>query len=558
MKIKRSASVLAGACLAALATATTASGQAPGTGTRTDVVVEAPRPITSDPNPIRLFATPAVAVHPDDPSTVVVASGDARNGGCGLSVSTDGGLSWRRTPSLMPDALPMCIQRNFGPYIAPAFASDGTLYVGVSGSDPATGHPNGPIDGLVITTDDLGTTHEVFTAASSDGYVYTSPEGDTTEGFYQWRIPSLAVDPSDPDQVYIGWRLWLDAGDVSFSNMPQRTYIAASSDGGRTWSEPVNVIDQTFGDQAGELDLVLEGEGQTHSDTPAMVVGSDGTVYAFTKERPPRAGAGQPDPRSRLFMFRSTDGGATWEGTIFNEGAQNIDTPTVAIDGEDNLYVVYAARGADPAEGAPPNPSEVYFQRSTDGGDTWSAPQNLTDDDPAGFADQYFPGISVAPDGRVDVAWYDFRNDPFFTPGETGNMGGAAGQRYWDVYHTYSTDGGDTWEANLRVTDRSLDGDVGVTFSRNDVRGPMGIASTNEATYISWADSRVGGPEQDAQDAFFTRVRFAEPVALGSAGSSTNPAAWAGLGAAIALGVGGVALLALRSKPQGTAQPVAR
>lgn len=547
------AALAVGLLAAALAGGGVASGQAPGSGTRTDVAVEAPRPLTTDPNPIRLFATPAVAVHPDDPSTVVVAVGDARNGGCGLVVSTDGGLSWRQTESLMPAELPMCIQRNFGPYVAPAFASNGRLYVGVSGSSPRTGHPNGPIDGLVVVTDDLGTTHEVFTAASSAGFTYTPPDGGTMiEGFNQWRIPSLAVDPGDPDRVYIGWRLWNDAGDVSFTNFPQRSYVASSGDGGRTWTEPLDLIAATFGDRAEELGLVLDGSGQTHADTPSMVVASDGTVYAFTKERPPRAPAGEPAPNSRLFMFRSSDNGNTWEGTIFNEGNQSNDSPTAAIDGDDNLYVVYAARGANAPQGEPPNPSEVYFQRSTDGGDTWSEPINLTDDDPVGGFDQFFPGISVAPNGRIDVAWYDFRNDPFFSPGEAGNMGTAVGERYWDVYHTYSTDGGLTWSQNLRVTDRSIDGDVGVTFSRNDVRGPMGIASTDEAAYVAWADSRVGGPEQDAQDAFFTRVRFAEPLALGASTSSGSPLAWAGLGAGVALAVAGIGLLAMRTRPTPT------
>ena len=44
--------------------------------------MEAPRQVTSGPNPTRAFAIPALAVDPDDPSTVAMAVGDARNGGC--------------------------------------------------------------------------------------------------------------------------------------------------------------------------------------------------------------------------------------------------------------------------------------------------------------------------------------------------------------------------------------------------------------------------------------------------------------------------------------------
>lgn len=44
-----------------------------------------------------------------------------------------------------------------------AFASDGTLYLGMSRSslDTVPAHPNGPISPMVARTSDLGTTHDV-------------------------------------------------------------------------------------------------------------------------------------------------------------------------------------------------------------------------------------------------------------------------------------------------------------------------------------------------------------------------------------------------------------
>lgn len=525
-------------------------------------LVEAPRQVSEDANPVRLITNPQVAVAPDDPSTVVMTIADARNGGCGLRVSRDGGLSWVTTAeNLLPEEEQFCVHRNFGPVMDPEFAADGTLYVGLSASSTATDppHPNGPITALMARSDDLGRSHETFTVADPDGFVFTPPDGgEPQEGYYQWRLPSLAVDPSDPDKLYMGWRLWNDGIEgVSFRAFPQRSYISTSDDGGETWTEPLDVIRATLGERADELGLIFEAEEVTTSETPNLVVGDDGTVYAFTKEGPVRAPEGTPDPPARLFMFKSTDGGATWETTIISEGAQNIDNPRPALDPESgDIYLTYSSRGADVAEDEPSNPSEVYFMSSGDEGATWTEPVNLTDDDPSEGYNQYFPGISVAPDGRIDVAWYDFRNDPFFSPGESGGMGTAADERYWDVYYATSADGGQTWSANTRVTNPSIDGTVGITFSNNDVRGPMGIASTDHAAYVAWSDSRPTGPGgEEAEDAYFSRIRFTAPAALGAASSGGSDIAWAGLGAAGALVVGGLALLVASRRRAATGAP---
>lgn len=522
-------------------------------------VIEAPRQVTAGQNPVRSFVAPALAVHPDDPSTVVMAVGDALNGGCGLQVSRDGGLSWVTTaPTLLPNDLPMCVQRNFGPVMTPAFASDGTLYVNVSGSARGAGTPNGPITALVARTTDLGVTHDTATVARPENFVFTPPAGgEPRTGYYQWRIPTLAVDPTNPRKVYAGWRLWNDGiTGVSFRAFPQRSYISVSDDGGRTWTPPVDVMKETIDEsRARELNMIFSGENVTQADTPQLVVDGEGTVYGFTKEQPPQAPQGQPVPKSRLLMFKSTDRGRTWATTVISEGAQRIDLPSAAVDRRNgNLYLVYGSRGAATPTGQPASPSELYFTASTDGGQTWSQPRNITDDETSRGANQYFPGISVSPNGRIDIAWYDYRNDPFFRPGEVGNMDAAVGERYWDVYYTYSQDAGATWSDNMRVTNPSVDGDVGVTFANSDVRGPIGIASIDEAAYIAWPDSRpTSTSDVQAEDAYFSRVRFDEVRPLGSRGSDGTPGwQWAIAGAGVALALGGLALAAgVRGAPGG-------
>lgn len=244
--------------------------------------------MTTDANPTRLFSVPTVAVHPDDPRTVVVAVGDARNGGCQLRVSRDGGLSWVTTAKdLMPANLPYCVHRNTGSYIAPAFASDGTLYVALSGT-PADDHPNGPMTALVARTTDLGVTSELSTVATARSDItFTSITGTTeTNLIGQHRYASLVVDPTDPNLVYRGWRYGL-RGTVVENAAPRQPLVAVSKDGGRTWSEPVNTETK-----------LPDGTTPFAGDVPVMVVGNDHAVYSFTKEIHDAAVPGRSGARS--------------------------------------------------------------------------------------------------------------------------------------------------------------------------------------------------------------------------------------------------------------------
>ncbi len=517
-------------------------------------VAEAPRQVTSGPTPDRLYVNPQVVVSPKDPASVVMAVPDARNGGCGLQVSRDGGLSWATAaPTLLTDDYQFCVQRTYGIDMAPVFAPDGTLYVAMPASSVATGHPNGPISMLVARSSDLGQTHQtsvVEKAKSSD--TYTLPDGSKAVGLEQDKLPSIAVDPTNSNKVYVSWRLTIRGPDQAPvpgyslggpNGIPSRTMLAVSEDGGSTWGAPVDIMD-TF-----------KAEKVNGSGYASLVTAPDGTVYGFTRESPPRAATGQPSAKARLFMFKSTDGGKTWTTSVVSEGVQQSDDPQAAITPDGHLLLAYSARGASTTNDVPPNASEVYTMSSADGGQTWSKPINVTDDNPARHADQYLPGISVAQNGRVTVAFYDYRNDPFYSPGEVGNMNAAVDEHYWDVYLTSSTDNGATWAANTRVTESPVYNKVGISFNNQDIRGPIGMASTNSAAYVSWPDTRATtASNSDAEDAYFSRVRFSDPAPLGADTSGSSGWAWGLGGVGVGLAIGGVVLFALR-KSGGANQP---
>ena len=485
-------------------------------------IVEADRQVTIDTDPTRLFDVPTVVVDPRDPLTVVVAVGDSRNGGCQLRVSRDGGLSWATTAkNLMPAELPYCVHRNTGSYIAPVFASDGTLYVGLSGT-PANDHPNGPMTAIVARSADLGVTHDLSTVAvprtditfkSDDGTVETNLIG-------QHRYASMAVDPGNPNLVYRGWRYGL-RGTVVENAAPRQPLVAASRDGGRTWSEPVNTESPLAG-----------GEVVYAGDVPILVVGADHTVYSFTKEIQNVAIPSASQHKNRILMSKSTDGAKTWSTSVINAGASSVTDPFAAIDTRTgSLYVTW-----DQREGT--GPQQVIFIRSEDGGKTWTDPARIADDDPARGIQHYNPGVSVAPNGRVDVAWFDFRNDPFFAP---RTASAAPKIRFADIYMASSSDGGKTWTANMRVTDRAIDTTIGVTFSNFDLRGPVGIASTDDAAYVVWPDSRAGRPDLQAEDAYLTRVRFDDRP--DRAAKESPRLAWAVGGAGATLAIVGAILV---------------
>src|SRR4030095_16751603 len=155
--------------------------------------------------------------------------------------------------------------------------------------------------------------------------------------------------------------------------------------------------------------------------------------------------------------------------------------PKLAVGPKDELYVVYSALPPD----NPYDEGDVYFIRSTNGGTRWSRPQRLNQDETSNA--QFFPAITVGPDGKVHVMWGDMRDDP-------------VGARY-HIYYTTSEDEGNTWgytnkEINLQVPDTRVT-DFATNPNKAFPAGAFlgdyfGIAATTDEVYMVWADGRLG------------------------------------------------------------------
>jgi len=143
--------------------------------------------------------------------------------------------------------------------------------------------------------------------------------------------------------------------------------------------------------------------------------------------------------------------------------------------------------------------SDVFFTRSTDGGATWSPTVAINEPDPEGAtpSDQFFPWLAVDDeDGSIWVGFYDTRQDP--------------SRRLTDYYVTRSTDGGETWLPNVRVSSASSDETGGGADLGNQHGDYSGMAVHGGRAYLCWADRRDGATPDGSEDAW-VGVLSAEP-----------------------------------------------
>ena len=365
-------------------------------------------------------------------------------------------------------------------------------------------------------------------------------------------MPSLVVDRDNPNRIYVAWwsnnGIWNQPGLITNSESSvwcrltdnkalARPWVSTSFDGGRTWGEPVDMA-----------------PGVGHCTTePYLTQAKDGRLLAFFGETTRSLEEGKSPP-AHLFFSETADFGKTFTVKPLYEQDGNPGTPTSTSDwlgpvapGVDvktgNIYVAWENMGA----GTP----TIMFMRSTDNGRTWSTPLKVNDGDGKrdwDFPDA-FPAMGVAPNGRIDVAWYDYRND-------AGLKEGDRRATFQDVYYASSTDGGRSFSKNVRINDRTIDRRFGP--DQGSINGPVGVASTDKMAFLAWDDTRNGNTTTASQDIYFSRARYAPPAEAFRAGSGEGTSPWlAGLmGAAVMLAIGGIVLVGFTQELRKDTDPV--
>lgn len=467
--------------------------------------------VTQNPEPGRLHAAPVIAVHPQTGELAIAETEFRRTMRCNVHISVDDGESWSRGGDPTREPYTDCgsdpVSTN---NLWLAYAPDGVLHYAFTAGDPQfNDRPKGdrPRSVFLARSDDGGRTFDTTT-------VYEAPEElDEDDGSNLNRRVRVAIDPNDASRVYVSWQQSGDAGEGA------KALVAASDDGGATFADPVNVADERG---AYHARLAIDGEGTVHVAIPTL---------GFTTD--------EDETLTRAVDYRrSTDRGQSWSDPVeLSEGYEGFRLGRkweLAADPKSStLYATWYGSPRTDVDDVEADRDILMFV-SEDSGDTWSDVRVVNDDADQDLVQHYDPLVAIAPSGRLDIAWYDFRNSPY-PEGPIGEPGSNEGG-FHDVYYTHSEDRGATFAENMRVTDRIINREIGVWSNNVHIHGHVGVASTDDTVYFAWQDTRNGDPEFQSEDVYFAKMRLGEPVAA-TAGVSGVPL-WAGLGAALVLGMG--------------------
>ena len=400
--MRRKATVLTALTALALSTTaltTTASAGAAESGSPL-VRVSGPSPITKCPVPLvggtlyrQAEVEPHVAADPARPGALIGVWQQDRfsNGGAQALVagrSTDAGRTWNEV------ALPFSRCAPGGlPYDR---ASDPVVSIGPDGRAYTVGLSFTPNDlAPSFTTDDA-----IASATSTDGGRFWQRVrilDRDTNGDVQGSLDKewVVADPTRPGLAYATWDHFTPNRDGSF-HVPAR--FARTSDGGRTWSDPLTIAGLPT-DEAATI------------DTP-VVDARTGAVYVFFNWTTP----GNVD---QLAFVRSADQGRTWTKpqAITPVGSVGVVDPNNGklLRTGDSLFSVatdprtgrlYLAWQSGALNGG--RYDESLLVTSGDQGRTWTSPK-VVSTRTGGPA--FLPTIAVNPAGQLGLTWYDFRKD---------------------------------------------------------------------------------------------------------------------------------------------------
>ncbi len=416
----------------------------------------------------------SIAISPLNPNLLISSAVDTR--GSIVYVSTDGGNSWKNTDLGK-------INTNWQTGNDPSVAFDhlGNGYV-MFGAFPR-GNNTGESGVYLCKTTDGG-------ASWSLPYVVIEHKGTMTddsafEDKYYIEADNSPISPFRGN-LYTPWKRVIDRDSST------QIVVARSSDGGLTWGAPVRVSPRKSGNS---LDTTF---GQSF---PITTTGPNGQLYVAWNDGPARS----------IGFASSTDGGVTFSaptypvqnypthGTVRTVGSgANKSTyhvlkgtfraetyPTMMADNSNSprkgwLYLAYCA-GLTP---------DLYFLRSSDGGQTWTQPRVITST-PAN--DQWWPWMSVdETTGDIAIMYSDSRNDP-------ANIA-------IDTYISYSSDGGETW-IDRRATDATSDFRKNPFIDQIFAGDYSGCAFHAGRIYPSHLDTR----DNDNNDVYTAIIKVRQP-----------------------------------------------
>ena len=275
------------------------------------------------------------------------------------------------------------------------------------------------------------------------------------------------------DVVHVVWE------DRRADSLAPDIYYRRSLNGGYTW-EP-------------EVRLTFTGT----ASSPAVAASGE-LVHVVWEDN--RAG------KHEIYYARSMDCGRSWSRPVsIAPGYASSLNPDVAavtvyslITGSKSYVFVVWEQGSTGSR-------EIYFVRSTDGGETWSTPQCISSDpadskDPSIAVSVVQPFPAVPPEVTVHVVWLDNRDGVY------------------EVYYARGENAGSSWSTCTRLS-----------YSSGNKQKPTITASGN-AVHVAWADDVTGSYEiwymrsEDNGVSWLSRVKLTSAGAAG--GIARGPSMW--------------------------------
>lgn len=341
---------------------------------------------------------PSVAISFKNPDVIV--SGSAIDN---VYSTTDGGKSWKHTN----------LTSRFGVWGDPVLISDfsGNFYY-FHLSDPSgkNWESEDILDRIVIQKSKDG--GETWDAGESIGL---NPPKDQDK---EWAIADRKGN------LYVTWTQFDTYG--SQDTTCKSSILFSKSSNGSKWSKPIKLSQ-------------YDGDCRDDDDTPqgaVPAVSNDGKIFVAWSN------AGY------IWLDRSFNGGDTWLSNdiaiVEHTGGWNLSVPgldrtngmpVLVCDNSTGLfsgalYLVWA----DQRNGE--DDTDIWFSRSVNYGDNWTAPKRINDDEPGSH--QFLPWITVDPsNGHIFIVYYDRRN---YSDEQT------------DVYLAYSTDNGGSFK-NVKISE---------------------------------------------------------------------------------------------------------
>ena len=252
--------------------------------------------------------------------------------------------------------------------------------------------------------------------------------------------------------------------------------VVYSTDGGLTWSKQ------------NQVSSAYNNRNRGGRQGSVVRTGPDGTVYVIFEDSDNKLG-------SQQVVVVSHDGGKSFSKKISIAALTDL---AAAIPGSNFRTDSFASAGVNQTDGtvyvswsdATSGSGRIVVSKSTDRGQTWSAPMTVST--PAqGYA--FYQGLDVAPNGRIDVGYQALI---------ATNSAYGTGHATINSYYVSSSNGGATWSAPVKVS--SVGSDPAASAQNNLALQFWGdyntLASTDATALFIYTDSRngVGCPAVDA------------------------------------------------------------